>query len=351
VFALNVHASYACRHSGACCRAGWTIPVEPSRRSLIGVEWLLPEPDGACPQFDRPSGLCRVHRDHGEERLPESCYQFPRRALIDPRGTFVTLSHFCPTAAALLVDSEAPLAIVAQPPAFPSGRRYDGLDASGEWPPLLRPDALFDYDSFAAWERYLVHQLGSSAATVTTTLARLAAAAERLRAWRADTGPLLEWTTAVVGDDREDDPIALQRYAPFLTVDAYRRAVGAVPDGLSAPQLPHDYAEADAELIAPAWDRHARPVLRYLATKAFASWTAYQARGVRAQIAELCLAATVLRVECVRAARTHRHPLDRQVLVEAVRAADHLLVHLADRDRLTTWIGKADLDAAPTRVR
>ena len=30
--------------------------------------------------------LCRVHRDHGEAMLPESCYHFPRRALMDARG-------------------------------------------------------------------------------------------------------------------------------------------------------------------------------------------------------------------------------------------------------------------------
>jgi hypothetical protein len=35
VFALSIHADYACRHSGACCSAGWTIPVEPHGRPLL----------------------------------------------------------------------------------------------------------------------------------------------------------------------------------------------------------------------------------------------------------------------------------------------------------------------------
>ena len=46
--------------------------------------------------------------------LPESCFQFPRRTLVDERGTFVTLSHFCPTAAAMLADAAEPLTIVAE---------------------------------------------------------------------------------------------------------------------------------------------------------------------------------------------------------------------------------------------
>ena len=149
IFSLDVHASYACRHSGACCTAGWAIPVEPHVRPIAGSAWLVPNADGACPQYDRPSRLCRIHRDHGESMLPVSCHHFPRRALTDDRGTFVTLSHFCPTAAALLVDARKPLTIVSNPPAFRPERGYEGLDARGEWPPLVRPDVLFDPPSFA----------------------------------------------------------------------------------------------------------------------------------------------------------------------------------------------------------
>ena len=48
VFALNLHANYACRHSGACCTAGWAIPVEADRQALLGGEMLLPDAHGAC---------------------------------------------------------------------------------------------------------------------------------------------------------------------------------------------------------------------------------------------------------------------------------------------------------------
>ncbi|MFN7985813.1 MAG: hypothetical protein U0Q11_28550, partial [Vicinamibacterales bacterium] len=122
IFALNAHADYACRHSHACCTAGWSIPVEEPKVALLGGQWLLPGDDGACPKLDRQDGLCRVHRDHGELALPDSCRHFPRRSLIDDRGTFVSLSHFCPTAAQLLLEHDAPLAIVEQPAAFPATR-------------------------------------------------------------------------------------------------------------------------------------------------------------------------------------------------------------------------------------
>ena len=94
VFSLNAHAAYACRHSGACCTAGWSIPVEARTWPLVRTDWLLPDDTGACPEYDRPSGLCRIHRDHGDTLLPESCQHFPRRALLDARGTSVALSHY-----------------------------------------------------------------------------------------------------------------------------------------------------------------------------------------------------------------------------------------------------------------
>ncbi|MGE5360921.1 MAG: hypothetical protein ACM3NQ_18035, partial [Bacteroidales bacterium] len=36
VRSLSIHAHYSCRHSGACCTAGWPIPVEPdTTRGLL----------------------------------------------------------------------------------------------------------------------------------------------------------------------------------------------------------------------------------------------------------------------------------------------------------------------------
>ncbi len=137
VFCLSVHAAWRCRHSGACCSSGWAIPVEaPLHRRLrtasagafaAGIESRddLPPPltgmlrtrdDGSCVFFDRTSRLCDIHRQKGHDWLPASCQQFPRVSLLDPRGTFVTLSHYCPSAVDLLfADDDAPIEVVVNP--------------------------------------------------------------------------------------------------------------------------------------------------------------------------------------------------------------------------------------------
>jgi hypothetical protein len=360
VYALNVHADYACRHSGACCTAGWNIPVEPANVALLGGEWLLPDASGACPKHDRAAHRCRVHRDHGEAALPDSCRHFPRRSLIDPRGTFVSLSHFCPTAASLLLDSDAPLAIVDTPAAFPQDRTYDGLDARQGWPPLLRPDVLFDFQSFDLWEQFLVATLGSPVGDVSTALITIADAAERLRDWPVERGPLVEWTASALNPSLASAPVralatsdatmthdaadAAWRYERLNRADAFQAVCGTVPHGLSAPELPEHLDEWDAAWVASQWSGHSRAVRRFLCAKAFGSWTSYQSRGIRTQVAELFVAATILRVECVRACARAGRSLDRETLLDAVRMTDWLLVHLVDREHLMTWLGRAEID-------
>ena len=87
--------------------------------------------DGSCVCFDpeaqqRPA--CAIHRALGHEALPSACAHFPRVAVTDDRATAVTLSHFCPTAAAMLFR-DMQLSIVEAPPSFNSVREYEGLDA------------------------------------------------------------------------------------------------------------------------------------------------------------------------------------------------------------------------------
>jgi hypothetical protein len=356
VFAINAHAGYSCRHSGACCTAGWTIPVEAHARRLLRVERLVPDSEGSCPQYDRDSARCRVHRDHGEALLPSSCHHFPRRALMDARGTFVTLSHFCPTAAALLLDSPGPLTVVDDPPAFPAARDYDGLDAVGHWPPLLRHNALFDLESFSEWECHLVRSISSSTDDIAVVLHRVAAEAERLRAWHVSKGPLLDWTRNLAdghsaaaggaGDPADGGDGVLARYAAYTDArSAYARLCRLTPDRMSPPAVADDVVAAERVLVKPRWNALAPMANRYVAAKAFASWTAYQWSDVRTQIAELYLAASVLRIECARAALRLERVLDRDVLLEAVRSSDLLLMHLVDRHALVDWLRKPECDA------
>ena len=109
----------------------------------------------------------------------------------------------------------------------------------------------------------------------------------------------------------------------------YGSVRACVPAGLEPDPLPRDFADADAELVEPAWRSFAIPINRYLAAKAFASWISWQARGVVTAVAALWAARAVLRVEAGRQCRTAGRMLDAALLVEAIRQADFLLVHKA----------------------
>lgn len=357
VFALSFHAGYRCGRSGACCTAGWAIPVEAPRRAILGGALLVPDASGACRFFDRASGLCSVQRDRGEPMMPDACRHFPRLALADDRGTHVTLSHFCPTAAGLLFRDDRPVAIVASPPAFPPGD-YDGLDARGDWAPLVHASLLFDYAAYAAWERFMVAACAMSPDT-TMALATIATAAERLRRWTPDDGAM-EAFVARLAAAGETDVAALARYADVRS-SARRIVLDAIPESLQesarqdatprlAPPTSHqapggepirtpDRAAAASHRaprtphVAPAASHPGAEtvIARYLAAKAFASWTAYQGRGVRTLVAELVLTDALVR-DLVR----------ERTLVEAIREADRLLVHLADRVPLLERLGRVE---------
>ena len=177
VWCLAFHAAWLCRHSGACCRAGWSIPVEGpafetlrrhfgSREDagqLFVHEGHMPEGaaaivgtrhNGACVFFDEVANerRCEIHRTLGASSLPLACRQFPRVAMQDRRGTFVTLSHFCPTAAGLLLEATS-FDVVQAPPGLALDGALEGLDATAVLPPLLRPNLLTDLDGYGAWER------------------------------------------------------------------------------------------------------------------------------------------------------------------------------------------------------
>jgi hypothetical protein len=153
-FWLNFHLAYRCRHRGACCTAGWPIPVEPERAVLIRKgDWLAP--GGVLPQTD--AGACVFH-DAGctvYEHRPLSCMHFPYVCMIDPRGVHVTLSHFCPTAAAMLFEHDGPIEVVEGPSPVPALEIPEGLDARESLPPLRGSSnsMLMSWDEFSQWER------------------------------------------------------------------------------------------------------------------------------------------------------------------------------------------------------
>ena len=373
IFALSIHADYKCRHSGACCSADWDVPVEvsvyrtlsealaqgrlaPASRAddaplITGPD--LPEGAGAvlgrtasgdCIFFHRGSGLCVVHRDLGEPALPSTCRHFPRVAVRDARGTSITLSHFCPTAASMLFRDDIALEIVESPPAFPP-RDYEGLAVHPDaWPPLLHPRMLMDLEGYSAWERHMVARCDmgvrpplrgeSSVRMPESVLATLMRDAHVLRAWRPG-GPSLVEAVAALPKDRVAAPPAA---ALDASMDLYDEAVRAIPADLTPPDDEGNLDAAFAALVAPAWPEHAAPLNRFLAAKAFASWTAYQGRGVLTIVRGLEAALAILRVEAARQCRNADRRLDADLLREAFRGTDFVLNHLAvAEDLAAAW--------------
>lgn len=348
VWCLSVHASWTCRHSGACCRAGWAIPIEGPAFETVRLHFSdagdrlvtggqLPEGAAAMLATDG-RGSCRfhegrrcgIHRQLGPDALPAACRQFPRQALRDGRGTFISLSHFCPTAARLLFEA-VPLAIVHAPPALALDGRLEGLEAAGALPPLLRSDLLMDLDGYAEWERQSVAALASRGRCAEEAIELVAAATAAMTRWRPGRESLAGAVRRAFAEARPT------RHEARLEDDiqSFRLAAGAVPGGLTAPRFPGGADPVRARHLLWAHDRAVRA---YLAARLFGSWIAYYAGGLLTVVAYLRVCTAILAIEAAR--QRHEQPSgpgDR-LLREAIRQADLLLVHLADARALTRAI-------------
>ena len=280
---LSFHREYACRHSGACCSAGWIEPL----------------PTGICRHYDaHPSGGCTIHRASGHAALPHACQQFPRVATLSPLGVSVTLSAFCPTAASLLFD-DGPFEIVT----VPTARAFEGLDARNVMPPLLRDGMLMDWDAVARWEELAVETLSTHRHDVERAIEIIEhASATVCETWTPSTGPLADTLTRGFGD------AGMSGVTPLK--DRRRDRSVARPGGTT--DIPASPASASATIA------------RYLAAHAFACWEMYNGRGIRGALAHL---------------GTVRETLDRHErdlpLLEAMRQGDLELRHrLSTEDRI-----------------
>jgi Fe-S-cluster containining protein len=353
---LSLHADYACRRSGACCTAGWPIAVEPrvqlAVREAVARGALRPRlaepfspaaPDtppllaldarGRCVFFQEGTPhACAIHGQLGHGWLPLACRQFPRVALLTPYGVSLTLSHYCPTAAALLFRDDRGLDVVEDPPAFPPGGEYDGLDAR-ETLPLLRPGVFLDWDAHRVWEEHAVATLGREDLTPEQALARLRRDADAACRWTPERGSLAGFLEHLAAADEDGAAVHEMAFADALA--AWRLAASCVPAGAHvAPLSELALTAADAGHVLPAWPAHGRTVRRYLAAKAFASWCGVQGEGLHTAVAFLQTALGVLRVEAARACGGAGRALDAPALSQALRAADLLLVHLAEPEAL-----------------
>jgi Fe-S-cluster containining protein len=284
---LSFHADYRCRNAGACCTSNWPIPIEADRhervraavasgalRTIAGdrapfieraagdteTPALLATSHGRC-VFHDPAGRCAIHGALGHDALPLACRQFPRVSVIDPRGVSVTLSHFCPTAAALLDGSSCEAGIVLNPHAFPQSGEYVGLDARTALPPLLRPGMLLDWESWWEIEAATVEALLTSSGTVNAALGRVQRAVQRLLQWTPAEGPLGSHVSAAFAGDSSS----------VFTIDP--KLVG-----LAMAAIPEE-ARADAPWSAKVATSDTA-TRRFLAAHAFANWTIHLGDGL-----------------------------------------------------------------------
>ncbi|MGH9372884.1 MAG: YkgJ family cysteine cluster protein [Vicinamibacterales bacterium] len=304
-YCLTIHAAYQCAHSGACCTAGWPIPIDPERVSALRARGMIPDggdarplvlrragsatsrtmmigtaAGGACVFYDADHGrLCAIHRDAGPELMPSACRNFPRIALRDGRGLFVTLSHFCPTAARLLLAA-GDIGIVEAPPGLSLMGEVEGLDATLVMPPLLRPGMLMDLDGYSAWEHEAIAVLDERTYAARTAVAVIAAGTEGACTWRPGANTLV---------------------AHVAHAFARARAIHQ-SDGVR-----HSRVE--------------RATKAFLAAHLFANWAAYQNGGLRAVVTALESALALLGT----------HGEDGESFVAAVRAADLRLRHSGPR--------------------
>jgi len=353
VLALNLHAGYACRHSGACCKAGWPIPVEAAAAEAIRTHGVVPGtalstagqlPDGAvavlepltggaCPAFDEVAGsLCAIQQTLGHDALPSSCRHFPRVTLLEADAVRVTLSHFCPTAAWMLFSADTGrLAIVHDATGIADRREHAGFDARQTIPPLLRPGVVMDMRTCRLWERHAIDALDSADRTPEDRLAGLAFTTDSLRNWTAGLESLETRATRTLADATAS---RLSRGRWHMTLPGASRlfllAADSVPSGLVPPGMPAGAEAGDQTWVRPYWTAFSRPLGRYLAARSFAAWSAYLGEGLRTQVVMLAIALAAVRIEAVRETTRASRPLDEALLHAAIRSADLLLHHHSD---------------------
>ncbi len=378
-FALSVHADYRCRSTGMCCSSGWEIPVAPDAEkalhaALTGGALHPPRPgsgpllrpvdglpDGALSVLGQDSRgrclfletdgvpLCSVHRQLGADALPVSCRQFPRVALETPRGVFITLSHYCPTAARALLRQDIALTIVESPPAFPGSVAYEGLDAREALPPFLRPGVLMCWESYGLFERHAVATFARDDLSAEAALASIATLAERLRTWSPSAGPFLDFARRSV--DRAASvplPARPDLVDDWPAVSALRGLVAScVPAHVRTRTVLDGEEEAWRNLALPSWSAWGPVVRRYLAAKVFASWCALQGGGLRTAVHFVRAAHAVLMSEAAAVCKHAGRPLDAELWVEALRQADLLIVHLVSPEMLARRL--SDVELAPSR--
>jgi hypothetical protein len=197
---------------------------------------------------------------------------------------FITLSHFCPTAATLLLDDRE-ITVVEAPAALSLHGAAEGLDATAVLPPLLRPGMLTDPDGYGSWEREAVATFNDRSRGARGALAVIAQATDDVRRWQP-------------GGDSLGTRVG----------EAFHRARN------SAARRRGEPSSLD------------RGIKAFLAAHLFASWSAYQDDGLAAVVRAVDHAHSTVMRELLGRRRLGEGD-SRAPFIAAVRAADFRLRH------------------------
>jgi hypothetical protein len=183
----------------------------------------------------------------------------------------------------LLFEHDGPIEIVEGAPPMGNGDDIEGLDARDALPPVSASSKqrLMSFDELTGWERDQI-------------------------------------LNARVDELQSDD------------LEWFDRARAAVPRPWEWPAAPEHLEGVWSSAVAPRWHRFEEVLSRYAAAKMFASWSLYLGDGLEAAAQTARIASAVLRIEAARQCAFFGRPLDRELLTEAIRQTDLLLVHYAD---------------------
>jgi Fe-S-cluster containining protein len=389
-----LHADYVCGRSGVCCATQWNVPVETEAfeqiRSAI-KEGRLPAdaaggrtleaafPERQSERGDRlrvidmePGGCsfhsgqsCRIHDTLGADVLPDVCRLFPRVVVEQPRGIFVSLSHFCPTAVGHLFRDFEPgeLAPVDRPAAFPAEARLKGLDARTHVPPLVAPQHPMSWTVFERWERFASEWLADPSASVEVQLAGLAQVVEAVRSAVMLGRRPEDVVRREVQAARRAGPEAMRTRGPAVdrsyeqTHFMVGHLVSLVPSHASfllPAQRQFGRELADRETYARAmeavdWERFELAFRRYVAARHFGNWYAYQGQGLRSSLTSLVMGLHLARTFAWLVARRDGTPVAEVAMREGFRAADYFLLHAMPRSALARSFGALE-QASPENV-
>jgi hypothetical protein len=233
----------------------------------------------------------------------------------------VSLSHYCPTAAASLFRGSEDFGVIAEPGAFPGDWPFEGLDARDAFPPFLRPGVLLGFDGLRSFEDQAVRAL--TRGEVWSSMAVIEAAIESARSWTVERGALCD---LIRSSFPETPP---PRNSNSRSADPRPVLLASLTEG-----TPASFELPDWRPLSPSFSSRVDLVLRkYLAARLIASWITFQADDLRAiaRYLRLCLD-TVLLFAC--AHRADQEPCEDTRWKEAVRSADLWILHFCDPDLL-----------------